>query len=187
MMGRTNLLKRCNYFSKWISLPLALVFVMVLSFTKPVRAQDLTPYAQLASFISLVALVGGSNITNTGKKHAFANLTDLAFENTNAASDGFESGNTSQEISKNSAAHGNLEAAGYLLDPNDVESSQLIAEIQVELDLLKQSAIERLSAGAESCGNGTLDPGEDCDNSSGQKSCPDGSFCLENCQCDELR
>ena len=160
---------------------------LLISFPKDVRSQPVAEYPVLIAFISLAAVVGFGNISNPGNAVAYANIMDLAQANAEAASDGFESGDTTSEVSNNFAAEGNLRAAQQLLAPDDEESQVLISDAREALGILRAAALERLTDGGTTCGNGALDPGEECDNSSGQKSCPEGSFCLEDCVCSELR
>lgn len=186
MMGKSYQIKSLFKLTKQISISVVLVGSLIFSYSKPVQAQDTFEYVEVIAFVSLALVVGSSSIINPGQKNAFNQLMELAIDNTNAAADGFESGDTSREISKNSAANGNLEAAGNMVDPNDDETNRLITDAQIDLKILRQAAIDRLTVGAALCGNEVLDRGEECDISTGQDDCPNGSYCLD-CHCEPLR
>lgn len=168
---------------------MVMVFSLALLFTFPRlgHSQPLQDYTLTIAIIAEAIILGSGNITNVGKAGAYANVMDLAQANAEDASDGFESGNTSRELSHNFAADGNLRAAQQLLEAEDVDSQELIDTARFNLGVLRAAALDRLTGRDNTCGNGALDPGEECDNSSGQNSCPAGGFCLEDCMCSELR
>jgi len=173
---------------RFILLTFALALILPLS--REARSQDIIEYSLLATFISTVALLGLTNIENPGQAKAFTNLMTHAEGNTDAAYDGFESGNTSQEVSKLSASSGNLQAAEQMLDPTDERSKEEMDRAQASVAFYREAALNRLiRQGEDLCGNGVLDrnEGEECDNSSNDIGCPDGFYCLENCTCDQLR
>jgi hypothetical protein len=162
-------------------------FSLLIIFPRLGNSQPIQDYTLTIALIADALIIGSGNITNVGKAGAYANVMNLAQANAQAASDGFESGDVFVEISHNPAADGNLRAAQQLLEPDDEESQELIETARYNLSVLRAAALDRLTGGENTCDNGTLDPGEECDNSSGQDSCPAGSFCLEDCMCSELR
>jgi len=148
-------------------------------------AQDVEEYTRLATFLSLAA-AGFAQVVGIppGIKVAVGTTLAGAESDLNNAQTSLNSEDTPGEISSASSAIGKIRGSLGVIGERHAATSEELTRIVADAEILRALALERLLQGR--CGNGILDPGEECDPAASPDGCPVEGFARcnpEDCTC----